>query len=68
MTRRDPVSTPVYNFQYNAENQMTAVSGSASARFVYDGDSNCVMGTAGGVTTIYIGNSFEWVATPSTYT
>ncbi len=25
-------------------------------------------GTVGGVTTIYIGNSFEWVATPSTYT
>ncbi len=27
MTRRDPSGTPVYNFQYNAENQMTGVSG-----------------------------------------
>ncbi len=33
MTRRDPTGTPVYNFQYNAENQMTAVSGTATASF-----------------------------------
>ena len=62
MTRRDPVSTPVYNFQYNAENQMTAVSGSATASFVYDGDGNRVKSTAGGVTTAHVGAYFEWTS------
>ncbi len=32
----------------------------ASANFSYDGDGNRVRATAGGVTTTYIGNYFEW--------
>jgi RHS repeat-associated protein len=44
---------------------MTGVSGAASATFIYDGDGNRVKGTAGGVTTTYIGNYFEWVSSTS---
>jgi len=44
---------------------MTAVSGAASATFVYDGDGNRVKGVLGGVTTTYIGNYFEWSGSTS---
>jgi YD repeat-containing protein len=39
----------------NAENRLTAVSGEATASFVYDGDGRRVKATVGGVTTTYIG-------------
>ena len=48
---------------YNAENQLTAVSGAATASFVYDGDGNRVKATVGGVTTTYLGNYYEWNGT-----
>ena len=60
------------SYTYDAENRMTAVSGAASATFVYDGDGrdlctpersergNRVKGVVGGVTTTYIGDYFEW--------
>ncbi|MEZ4864116.1 MAG: RHS repeat-associated core domain-containing protein [Caldilineaceae bacterium] len=36
-----------------------SVSGGATASFVYDGDNQRVKGTAGGVTTVYVGNYYE---------
>jgi hypothetical protein len=42
-----------------AENSLTGVSGSATATFVYDGDSNSVKGTVGGVTMAYIGTNAD---------
>jgi RHS repeat-associated protein len=55
-----------YNLTYDAENRLTGVSGGASATFVYDGDGNRVKGTVGGVTTLYIGNYFEWTSAGNT--
>ena len=49
-----------FNYAYDAENHLTSVSGSATASMVYDGDGNRVKATIGGVTTVYIGNYFEW--------
>jgi YD repeat-containing protein len=50
-----------YSLTYDAENHLTAVSWQGgSASFAYDGDGNRVKGTVGNVTTIYIGNYFEW--------
>ena len=66
ITRRDPSGAPVYNFQYDAESRLTAVSGSATASFVFDGDGNRVKSTAGGVTTVHIGAYFEWTGSTST--
>ncbi len=60
------VSGQSYTLAYNAENQMSGVSGAASAAFVYDGSGVRVKGTAGGVTTVYIGNYFEWTGSTST--
>jgi hypothetical protein len=34
------------NWEYDGENRLTAVSGYASATFVYDGDGNRVKGAA----------------------
>jgi RHS repeat-associated protein len=45
---------------------MTGVSGGASATFVYDGDGNRVKATVDGVTTLYIGNYFEWTSAGNT--
>jgi RHS repeat-associated protein len=55
-----------YNLTYDAENRLTGVSGGASATFVYDGDGQRVKGTAGGVTTAYVGSHFEWTGSVST--
>ena len=57
---------PVYNFSYDAENRLTAVSGEATATFVYDGDGNRVKATVNSVTVVYIGIYYEWSGTPST--
>ncbi len=66
MTRRDPSGAAVYNFQYDAESRLTAVSGSATASFVFDGDGNRVKSMAGGVTTVHLGAYFEWTGSTST--
>ena len=50
-----------YTLTYDAENRLTAVSGAATASFTYDGAGNQVKGTVGGVTTVYVGNYFEWI-------
>jgi YD repeat-containing protein len=55
-----------YTLTYDAENRLTGVSGGASATFVYDGDGQRVNGTAGGVTTAYVGSHFEWTGSVST--
>ncbi len=66
MTVRNYGGGVVYNLSYDAENRLTAVSGAATATFVYDGDGNRVKGTVGGVTTTYLGNYFEWTGSTST--
>ncbi|MCB0060559.1 MAG: hypothetical protein KDE19_00520 [Caldilineaceae bacterium] len=48
-------------FSYDAESRLVSVSGGATAGFIYDGDNHRVRGTAGGVTTVYIGNYYEVV-------
>jgi RHS repeat-associated protein len=64
---RRTLSGSVYTLTYDSENHLTAVSWpGVSASFVYDGDGNRVKGTIGGVTTIYIGNYFEWTGSTST--
>ena len=45
---------------YDAENRLTGLSGGVTASFEYDGDGNRVKETAGGTTTVYIGNYCEW--------
>ncbi len=66
MTTRT-VGGPMYTLTYDAENRLTAVSGTGlSASFVYDGDGNRVKGTVNGATTVYIGNTFEWTGSTST--
>ena len=51
---------------YDAENRLTGVSGTTTANFTYDGDGRRVKGVEGGVTTVYIGNYYEWSAGDST--
>ncbi len=48
-----------YNLTYNAENHLTAVSGNATASFLYDGDGQRVKGVVNGVTSYYVGNHYE---------
>jgi YD repeat-containing protein len=55
-----------YNLGYNAENQMTSVSGAATASFLYDGDGRQVKATVGGVTTVYLGGYYEWSSAGNT--
>ncbi len=64
-----------YTLSYDAENRpsgcslrtcLSGVSGAATASFVYDGDGVRVKATAGGVTTAYVGNYFEWTGSTST--
>jgi YD repeat-containing protein len=57
------ITTPgTYTLTYHAEDQMTGVTGSTNAAFLYDGDGNRVKGTVGSTTNIYIGNYFEWTS------
>jgi hypothetical protein len=68
------ISGTAYTLTYDAENRLVSVSGGTTASFKYTGDgqmqsmcfsdcftiaSNRIVGTAGGVTTTYIGNYFE---------
>ncbi len=57
-----------YTLTYDAENRLTAVSGPATASFVYDADplryaaglrGGRVKATFGATTTIYVGNHYE---------
>jgi RHS repeat-associated protein len=62
---RPKVVTNYYTLTYDAENQLTSVSGGASASFVYDGDGNRVKATLGS-TIAYVGDYFEWKGSTST--
>ncbi len=48
-----------YTLTYNAENQLDAVSGAATASFEYDADGKQVLATVNGITAIYVGNHYE---------
>jgi YD repeat-containing protein len=50
-----------YTLTYNAENQMTAVSGpnGLNATFIYDGDGRRVKSVIGSTTTWFVGNMYE---------
>jgi hypothetical protein len=65
MNKRVIAGTPTktYNLSYDQENRLTSVYGDAAASFVYDGNGQRVKSTAGGVTTVYIGNYYEWTTT-----
>jgi YD repeat-containing protein len=51
-----------YYLTYDPENRLTSVSGTVSASFVYNGDSQRVTATIGTTITTYIGGYFEWQA------
>ncbi len=51
---------------YDTENRLTGMSGGVTASYVYDGDGNRVKTTTGGITTVYIGNYFEWTGSTAT--
>ncbi len=48
-----------YTLTYNAENQLDAVSGAATASFEYDADGKQIMATVNGITAVYVGNHYE---------
>jgi YD repeat-containing protein len=54
------VSQQTYNFAYDSENHLTAVSGAAQEQFTYNGDGQRVVATEGITKTVYVGNYFEW--------
>ncbi|MCW5859249.1 MAG: DUF11 domain-containing protein [Caldilineales bacterium] len=64
-TRRIDASRTM-TLTYDVENQLTGMSGGATASYIYDGDGTRVKETSGGVTTIYIGAYFEWTGSTST--
>lgn len=51
---------------YDAENRLTGLSGGVTASYIYDGDGQRVKETAGSVTTVYIGNYYEWTGITTT--
>jgi RHS repeat-associated protein len=57
VTRND--STGSFTQQWDKENRLITVTGTASGSFVYDGDGNRVKATLNGTTTAYIGNYYE---------
>jgi YD repeat-containing protein len=56
------------NLTYDAENRLVEVKlgSSTIAAFTYDGDGNRVKGVVDSITTVYIGNYFEWTGSTST--
>ncbi|MGB4976087.1 MAG: RHS repeat-associated core domain-containing protein, partial [Anaerolineae bacterium] len=64
-TRRISGSQDI-TLSYDAENRLTAMSGGVTSSYVYDGDGKRVKETAGGATTVYIGNTFEWTGSTAT--
>jgi RHS repeat-associated protein len=57
ISRADSIGT--FTQQWDKENRLITVTGSATASFVYDGDGNRVKATLGPTTTVYIGNYYE---------
>ncbi|WP_423222644.1 RHS repeat-associated core domain-containing protein [Candidatus Amarolinea aalborgensis] len=51
---------------YDAENRLTAMSGGVTSSYVYNADGMRVKETAGGATTVYVGNYFEWTGSTAT--
>ncbi|HOU12682.1 MAG TPA: hypothetical protein PKZ84_06165 [Anaerolineae bacterium] len=62
------ISGVTYYLTYDAENRLTTVKQGTTtiATFVYDGDGNRVKSVLNGVTTYYVGNTFEWTGSTST--
>jgi RHS repeat-associated protein len=60
--------TQTTDLTYDAENRLVEVKlGSTTiAAFTYDGDGNRVKGVVGSITTVYIGNYFEWTGSTTT--
>ena len=56
----------VYTLTHDAENRLTAMAGGVTASYTYDADGMRVKETAGGATTVYIGNYFEWTGSTAT--
>jgi RHS repeat-associated protein len=54
-----------FNLAYDAENRLVSVSGAASASYRYAGDGTRIVSIQGGVTTLYVGNYYEWTSTSS---
>jgi YD repeat-containing protein len=54
MTQR-VANSQTYNFGYDAESRLTAVSGAAAAQFAYNGDGARVAATEGVTTTVFVG-------------
>jgi RHS repeat-associated protein len=54
------VNQQTYNFTYDAENHLIAVSGAAQEQFTYNGDGQRVVATEGITKTVFVGNYFEW--------
>ncbi|PZS06131.1 MAG: hypothetical protein DLM69_00400 [Candidatus Chloroheliales bacterium] len=48
-------SSPGRGYTWNAENQLTAVTGTASESYTYDGDGERASRTVNGITTVYLG-------------
>jgi RHS repeat-associated protein len=65
MTSRQ-VNGQVFNLAYDSDSRLVQVSGTVSETFKYNGDGQRVIGTEGGITTVYIGNYFEWKGSTST--
>ena len=53
-----------YEFVYDFENRVTQLKKNTAviSTFKYDGDGNRIVETTGGVTTAYLGNTYEWTA------
>jgi RHS repeat-associated protein len=56
------VNGQAFNLGYDAENRMVQVSGAVTETFKYNGDGQRIVATQG-VTTVYIGNYYEWHGT-----
>ena len=57
----------VYTLTYDPESRLTSVTGgSTSDSYTYDGDGSRILVVSGGVTTVYIGDYYEYTLTPST--
>jgi RHS repeat-associated protein len=53
------------NFNYDAANNLTSISGSTNETYVFDGDGNRVILKSGTTTTVYIGQYFEVTIDPN---
>jgi YD repeat-containing protein len=62
------ITDATYDLTYDAENRLTQLkkNGAVSGTHVYDGDGNRVKAAAGGTTTVYIGDYFEWTGSTAT--